>query len=455
MDRDINTELRQLKREYVELEKCHQDERQSLLNVINTFGNVVAAQDNLAGEVESIKGLLDVEGALPIEKIEHEIRALKAKIVARDKKSESFGGNLEQVKEMEEQLMVACRMIRNIMVSLLNDFYPMNAELESKANAININCKEAPQIDFKTPTSAFLIFVEGLKTKIGEDFRYINETFFMLLDHVKGLEKTLTSEFGKKERIEEIERFELKVNTEVGSIVDSFNVHRTVSEIKEAVVEKIKNIKRLVSIRKREELDRARRARQNIKTLQKRISEVEKDALEMSKKAEEFQAVAKKDGLTGLYNRNAFDIKVAEGLKALNESKKPFSVVVFDVDKFKSINDTFGHVAGDKVLKQVSACLRDTFRKDDFIARYGGDEFVVVIERLTEVMARERITAFQKLLRKKRFTSYRKGDIELTVSAGIAMAQEGDTPEALIHRADQAMYAAKQESRRVISPASI
>jgi diguanylate cyclase (GGDEF)-like protein len=448
MDRDISTELRQLKREYVELEKCHQDEKQSLLNVIATFGNVVAAQDNMAGEVESIKGLLDGDGAIPSDRIENEIRALKAKIVAGGGEDETVGESLEQIRQMEDRLLVACRMIRSIMVALFNDFYPMNAELESKANAININCKKAPHIDFKTPTADFLGFVEGLKAKIGEDFRYINETFFMLLDHVKGLEKTLTSEFGKKERLEEIERFELKVSTEVGSIVDSFNVHRTVSEIKEAVVEKIKNIKRLVSLRKKEELNRARRARQNIKNLQKRISEVEKDAREMSRKAEEFQAVAKKDGLTGLYNRNAFDLKVTEGLKTLNESEKSFSVVVFDVDKFKSINDTFGHVAGDKVLKQVSACLRETFRKDDFIARYGGDEFAVVIERLTEEMAHERIMAFQKLLSKKRFTSYRKGDIALTVSAGIAMAQEGDTPEALIHRADQAMYAAKQESRR-------
>jgi diguanylate cyclase len=448
MDRDIDTELRKLKREYIELEKSRQDEKQSLLNVIYAFGNVVAAHDDMAAEVESIKGLLNGDGAIPADRIENEIRTLKAKIVASGGEDETTGASLEQIRQMEDRLLVACRMIRSIMVALFNDFYPMNAELESKASAININCKEAPHIDFKKPTAAFLGFVEGLKTKIGEDFRYINETFFMLLDHVKGLEKTLTSEFGKKERLEEIERFELKVNTEVGSIVDSFNVHRTLNEIKEAVVEKIKNIKRLVSLRKEEELSRERRARQNIANLQKRISEVEKDAREMSRKAEEFQAVAKKDGLTGLYNRNAFDLKVAEGLKALKQSEKPFSVVLLDVDKFKSINDTFGHVAGDKVLKEVSACLQETFRKGDFIARYGGDEFVVVIERLTEEMARERIMTFKKLLSKKRFTSYRKGDIALTVSAGIALAQEGDTPETLIHRADQAMYAVKQDSCR-------
>ena len=76
MDRDINTELRQLKREYVELEKYYQDEKQSLLNVIHIFGNVVSAHDDMAREVDSIKGLLDGDGAVPTDRIENEISAL-------------------------------------------------------------------------------------------------------------------------------------------------------------------------------------------------------------------------------------------------------------------------------------------------------------------------------------------------------------------------------------------
>ena len=113
-------------------------------------------------------------------------------------------------------------------------------------------------------------------------------------------------------------------------------------------------------------------------------------------------------------------------------------------NKFKDINDTLGHIAGDKVLIKISECLLESFRKDDFIARYGGDEFIVIIEKLTEKMAQERINIFNKNLKKRRFVSQKHGEIQLSISAGTAKVMEGDTIESMIDRADKAMYESKQ-----------
>jgi diguanylate cyclase (GGDEF)-like protein len=326
------------------------------------------------------------------------------------------------------------------MIPLLDDFYPMTTELSAKAQAIDIKCTDdVNQIDLEEPVAGFLSFVEALKTKISEDFRDINKTFVTLLEHVKELEKSFTSEFGTEERLKEIEYFEMKVNHEVGSIVESFSLHKRISEIKSTVIEKIQNIKRLVTLKKEEEVKRSKSTQDKIEKLSKRIIEAERDALEMSKRAERFQTASVKDGLTGLYNRKALDMKVKDALEAFITSGSHFSLIIFDVDNFKEINDTFGHVAGDKVLKKVAQCLKESFRKSDFIARYGGDEFVVAIENLTKEMALEKIISFRKNLKRRRFTSYTKGDIDLTVSAGIALAGEGDTPETLIERADRAM----------------
>jgi diguanylate cyclase len=151
-----------------------------------------------------------------------------------------------------------------------------------------------------------------------------------------------------------------------------------------------------------------------------------------------------RDGLTGLFTRGAFDAKIRENFENYRSQKREFSIIVFDVDRFKDINDKLGHIAGDKVLKKISECLEESFRKDDFIARYGGDEFIVIIEDLTEEMARQRIEVFNKNLKKRRSVSQKHWEINLSVSSGTAKIMEGDTIESLIDRADKAMYVSRR-----------
>jgi len=165
----------------------------------------------------------------------------------------------------------------------------------------------------------------------------------------------------------------------------------------------------------------------------------------MARKAEEFHTAAMKDGLTRLYNRKALDLKLAGALKGLTQGGSSFALILFDVNDFKRINDTFGHVAGDKVLQKVAEVLNETFRKGDFIARFGGDEFAAIIGGMSEEMALDRISSFKKNLGKRRFTSYKLGDIRVSVSAGMAVARGGDTAEMILHRADKAMYEEKNK----------
>jgi diguanylate cyclase len=280
-----------------------------------------------------------------------------------------------------------------------------------------------------------------------EDFKYINNTFLTLLNHVKELEKTLTSEFGQEVRLKEFKQFETNVNTQVGSITDSFSIHSTIDEIKSEVVEKLTKIKHLVALKKKEELERAQKTQDSINKLKQRIKKTEKDARSMAKKVDYFQTAATKDGLTGLYNRNAFDRRLNDGLKVFSEEGTPVALILFDVDNFKWINDTLGHVAGDKILQKVAHCLEEAFRKGDFIARYGGDEFAVVIEGLDEEVARKKISDFNGIFDKKRFFSHSVGDVNVTVSAGITMSKEGDNIEDFINRADKRMYESKKKKR--------
>jgi diguanylate cyclase (GGDEF)-like protein len=102
----------------------------------------------------------------------------------------------------------------------------------------------------------------------------------------------------------------------------------------------------------------------------------------------------------------------------------------------------------------VAQCLQETFRKNDFIARIGGDEFAVIIEELDEEMARERVSIFKKTFEKQKFFSQSKGNIKVTISSGIAQPSKDERLENLIHRADADMYASKREGKLAAVEAS-
>jgi diguanylate cyclase (GGDEF)-like protein len=426
----------------------YDQERKCLIKVANTFAIMLSNESQIGRQVQSIKKLLGSDEKLPLELVERELSKLKGLVVSQESDGASTPDPHDRLLALEELLTEACGFLRRMMLALFENFYPLNLKLKEMAETIDMDCRgDAAQMGFTEATGALLEFLEELKKKISKDFIYINSAFLLLLEQVKELEKSFAREFAGEEHMKKIEYFELKINQEVRSIAHSFDLYTTIDEIKNVVIEKIRNIKLAVSLRKKEDLKKAQVTQEKIRTLLGRISDAEKGAREMARKAEEFQMAAMKDGLTGLYNRKAFDYKVENALRGLREGSGSFSIILFDVDGFKEINDTLGHVAGDKVLKKVAECMRESFREDDFAARYGGDEFVVLIEKMSREIAREKILSFSRNLKKRRFFSYKKGEIDIQVSAGIATATAEDTPENLIERADKAMYAMKQTGK--------
>lgn len=158
--------------------------------------------------------------------------------------------------------------------------------------------------------------------------------------------------------------------------------------------------------------------------------------------------MARTDGLTGLLNHRTFMEKLGEEYKRLDRDPRPFSILLMDIDKFKGVNDKYGHPVGDTAIKAVAKVLRDTARGSDFTARYGGEEFAVgMVDTDTRgaVQMGERI---RKILEKTIVTRVFDGELRITVSIGVSTFP-ADTKNGteLVTLADDALYQAKRSGR--------
>jgi len=154
------------------------------------------------------------------------------------------------------------------------------------------------------------------------------------------------------------------------------------------------------------------------------------------------------DPLTKTYNRRALTKDLAEILQAGKEKELDMQFVMFDADDFKHINDTFGHVAGDKTLIFITRLIENSIRKGIRVYRYGGEEFVVLFNR-SELENCEKIV--QRIIKNTDESKllYRGNTIHLTISAGITNHILGDTVEDIIERADRALYNAKESGKNI------
>lgn len=167
------------------------------------------------------------------------------------------------------------------------------------------------------------------------------------------------------------------------------------------------------------------------------------------------QEQATTDVLTGLYNRRYFSDVLEREVLTAQRSRRPFSVIMLDIDHFKKVNDTWGHAAGDRVLQAIAKMLLASVRGSDIAVRYGGEEFALLLPEASADAAAERADGLRRALQGQE-VAYNGGTLKVTASFGVAEFGAG-TPdaEALMKAVDDAMYEAKSGGRNkvVVSPA--
>ena len=182
--------------------------------------------------------------------------------------------------------------------------------------------------------------------------------------------------------------------------------------------------------------------------MQARIADLEREAQELHSKLDLEKHVARLDPLTGIANRKSFDERFAQDIARCAQGGAPLVMLLWDIDDFKNINDSYGHRAGDRVLQSVAACFTSSLREGDFVARIGGEEFAVLLRGLELPEAVHIANQVRTAVEAVRF-HFRGTPVRVTVSCGITALNCDDASGGAFDRADAALYRAKSGGKNL------
>ena len=272
-------------------------------------------------------------------------------------------------------------------------------------------------------------FLKQLTARLQELDKDIRETSRIReLTHLHGKEMTE----GMKSEIQTIEQGI--------SSIDNFD------ELKTSIQSRVILLRNHVDTFILKETEKDNEAALVIEKLKNQVKVMEDEAEELKEQIEKEREQTLRDVLTEMPNRLAYDERLNTELANYRRNRDPLVLVVWDIDLFKKVNDTYGHAAGDQVLKLVASILKKNMREVDFIARYGGEEFVSILPS-TDLKGAQLITdKLRGLIATSKF-HFRDEAVNVTVSSGFAEVKDNEEGENLFIRADKALYKAKESGR--------
>ncbi|MCS3458105.1 diguanylate cyclase [Aeromonas sp. BIGb0445] len=235
------------------------------------------------------------------------------------------------------------------------------------------------------------------------------------------------------------------LDNEVQAIDDTLTRHHSSEALKEAISEHMATIGLL--LRERESMTaRELHLITRLSTMEAKLRLMKEETAEYKKRLTIQKHKLFLDSLTQVHNRAALDERLELEYKRWLRYRTPLCLAIIDIDHFKNINDNYGHMAGDKALKVVAKALQKSLRDTDFIARFGGEEFVVLLPNVNPDKFETPLENLRKAIKSIPFR-FRDARVEITISIGATLFKEGDQPSDAFERADKALYGSKNGGR--------
>jgi diguanylate cyclase len=216
--------------------------------------------------------------------------------------------------------------------------------------------------------------------------------------------------------------------------------------LKGIISSRLANIAKEIQEHTQKEAVQRQKTQQQLDDLANKIKDMESESSELKSKLKIANTQALRDTLTGLPNRNAYNERLENELVRWKRYRSSLSLIIWDIDHFKNINDSYGHKAGDKVLLLIAKQLSDHSRATDFISRFGGEEFTMLLPNTDSKSALILANQLRQTIEKTGFNASGVS-VDITISCGITEFTLDDTDETAFERADQALYQAKEQGR--------
>ncbi len=229
-----------------------------------------------------------------------------------------------------------------------------------------------------------------------------------------------------------------------------FDSGKSLRDIRHQIDVKLNTISEAIELKRQSDEVRLQEADASIAELQNNLRIYKQEILQIKDRSETLKKEALLDSLTQINNRRAFDLQIRENLRRFHRNGEQFSLILMDIDHFKRVNDDYGHKAGDKCLKEIAKLIKSSLRQSDFLARYGGEELIAILNGSDAANARDIAEKIRSRIEKTRFC-YKDVVIPVTISLGVTEVMASDTdPEAPFIRVDEAMYRAKKDGRNMV-----
>ncbi len=249
--------------------------------------------------------------------------------------------------------------------------------------------------------------------------------------------------------LENSRKLNMAVSEEISGLQTAMDEENNIDEMKRKIQIRVDMIRHHVKARRDHDEERKSQLEQQLKQLGQRLQQMEEETDSLRQRLAEERQQAQVDPLTELPNRLAYELRIVQEFERWQRYQHPLSILLLDVDRFKSINDTYGHKAGDKALTVIARTIAEHVRGTDFCARIGGEEFLLL---LPETSLNEAVNVGEKLRQSVEAChfAFKGSRVPVTISAGVSEFRGGDGIDDVFTRADEALYQAKNGGRNQV-----